>query len=311
MPGYWKPFHVKVHECVLVTREDALNFSEELRKAFPRIRFLSRNYVDKFFDEDAWRQAGREADRAGRPRPRRLDFTRDPAGAWPDYFMSLADVLETRFLVWLDSPNWRPRWRVYRRKDLLALENEPRLRFTFQRSTFSLPDPRRRDGLHGDPHLPTRDLESDPDIIDRKEPVLLEGHRMLGGWDKGDDAGKAFIHKVWRILDKMSTNRLVTVDRRTFMPIPPDGSAGPESYVRAASDALDWARGRRHNYLSWGGRLFKPEMYFKWYRPSDELGDDEGADSLVRRKKPAGLRLAAKSPRSKRARSRRAVARRT
>jgi len=307
MPGYWKPFHVKVHECVLVTREDALTFSEELRKAFPRIRFVSDEYATKFFDVDAWHQAIDEAERNGRATPRRLDFTRDPTGAWPDYFPSLADVLETRFRVWIEPRNWRPRWRLRRRDDLLTLDNQPQLYFTFRRSNYSLPDPRRRDGLHGDPHLPTDNLESVPDLIDRKEPVLLEGHRMLGGWNKGDDVAKAFIHKVWRILDKMSTNRLVAVDRRTFMPIPPDGSAHPEPYVRASLDALVWARGPRHNYLAWGNHLYKPEMYFKWYRPSDEVDDD---DAIAKPAKAARKRPVARSARPKATASRRVAGRR-
>lgn len=103
---------------------------------------------------------------------------------------------------------------------------------------------------------------------------------MLGGWRKGDDSGKAFIQKVWRILGKMSTNRVVSVDKRTRMPVPPDGSASAEPYFRAANDALRWARGRRHNYLSWGGQLYKPERYFDWLRPDDDVEEEPIARRL-------------------------------
>lgn len=272
MPGYWKPFRVKVLESVIMTRADAFAFSEALRAAFPRIRFLREDYADKFIDYPQWRQACREAEAAGRMTPRRYAFARLPKDEGPDYFPSLADVLEKNFYVWVEPPNWRPRWRLRKREDLLVIENLPRLRFTFRRGGFSCPDPRRRDGLHGDPHLPTHDLDLQPDWIDNKEPIALEGYRMLGGWTKGDDVAKAFVHKVWRILGKMSTNRLVYIDRHTLQPIPPDGSASAEAYVRAANDALRWARGRRHNYLAWSNHWYKPERYFDWLRPED---DDE------------------------------------
>jgi hypothetical protein len=273
MPGYWKPFRVKVLECVVMTRYDALTFSEALHEAFPRVRFVSETYADKYIDDPAWHDACREAARARRRAPKRLDFTRSLNGEWPDYFLSLADVLERSFYVWVEPPKWRPRWKLIKRADLLVIDNLPRLHFTFRRGGFACPDPRRADGLHGDPHLPTRDLELRPDPIDRKEPIVLEGHRMLGGWDKGDDVAKAFVHKVWRILRKMSTNRVVSIDKRTLEPVPPDGSATVESCFRAANDALRWARGRRHNYLAWNGHWFKPERYFDWLRPEDHDED--------------------------------------
>lgn len=286
MPGYWKPFHVKVLECVVMTRLDAFEFSEALRKAFLRIRFVRKDYAEKFIDYPAWRKACLEACGAGRRTPKRLEFARSPDGEWPDYFPSLGDVLENRFHVWVEPPGWRPRWRTLKREDVLFIDNIPRLRFTFHRGGFACPDPRRADGLHGDPHLPTQNLVMQPMCIDRKETILLDGHRMLGGWKKGDDAAKTFTHKVWRILGKMSTNRVVCVDKRTRMPVPPDGSASAEPYFRAAHDALRWARGRRHNYLSWGGRLYKPERYFDWLRPEDDVEDEPIARRLRPRSSP-------------------------
>src|SRR5690349_25171497 len=107
MPGYWKPFRVKVLECVIMTRDDAFAFSEALRAAFPRIRFLRHDYSDKFIDYPAWRQACREADAAGRMTPRRYAFARLPKDEGPDYFPSFADVLEKQFYVWVEPPNWR------------------------------------------------------------------------------------------------------------------------------------------------------------------------------------------------------------
>jgi hypothetical protein len=272
MPGSWKPFRVKVLECVIMTRDDAFAFSEALRGAFPRIRFLREDYADKFIDYPAWRQACGKAAVGGRMMPRRYDFACLPKDEGPDYFPSLADVLEKNFYVWVEPPNWRPRWRRRKRSDLLVIENIPRLNFTFRRGGFSCPDPRRHDGLHGNPHLPTHNLDLQPGAIDNREPIVLEGHRMLGGWDKGDDVARAFVHKVWRILGMMSTNRLIAIDPHSLHPIPPDGSASTVSYVRAANDALRWARGRRHNYLAWSNHWYKPERYFDWLLPED---DDE------------------------------------
>jgi hypothetical protein len=275
MPGYWKPFRVKVHESVIVTREDAFEFSETLRAAFPRIRFVRQDFANKFFDFESWRAASNASKVEGKEPARRLDFTRSPDNELPDYFPSLADVLETRYMVWVEPPGWKPRWRMRKRDDLLVLENRPRLHFTFWRGGFDCPDYRRKDGLHGDPHLPVRDLDLMPMPIDRKEPILLSGYRMLGGWKTGDQEAKAFIAKVWRLLDKIATNRLVSVDNRTFQPIPPDGSAMVEPYVRAARGALAWARARRHNYLNWTGHWYKPEAYFRWLRAEDDDASDD------------------------------------
>lgn len=276
MPGVWKPFHRKIHHCVFMTRDDALAFSGVLRQAFPRIRFLREDHAEKFFDRVGWIRACEEARRAARATPPRLDFTRNPREEWPDYFPSLADVLEKNFRVWLEPMNWRPRWYIRKRDDLLVLENAPRLHFTFTRGGFRLPDQRRRIGSDGDPIEPLRDLALDPAPLDRNEPVLLEGHRMMGQWRKGEDDEKRFVQQVWRLLDTVATNRLVAIDNHELTPIPPDGAARAVPYVRAARGARSWARFRRQNYLSWGERLYKPEAYFDWY---GEDGADDDADS--------------------------------
>jgi hypothetical protein len=237
-------------------------FSDALRAAFPCIRFVRYDYARKFFDYRAWKAACDTARRDDGDRPRQMDFTRDPGNALPDYFQSLGDVSEQQFWVWVEPPRWRPRWRRRKRADILVIENFPRLHFEFRRGGFNLPDPRRGAERQEDPTPQHFDLPDHPLSLDRDEPITLSGDRMLGGWKKGDDTAKAFVHKVWRILGKMTTNRLVAVDRCTRQPIPPDGTAAPEAYVRAATDALRWARWRRHNYLEWSGHWFKPEGYF-------------------------------------------------
>jgi len=245
-----------------MTRADASAFSEALRAAFPRIRFVSYDYAEKFFDFADWKAACDTAHLRGEDSPRSLEFTRDPGDELPDYFPSLADVAERRFWVWVEPPNWRPRWRRRKRAGILTIENFPRLHFYFWRGGFNLPDPRRAKERQDDPDPEIFDLPLQPLSLDRNEAITLRGDRMLGGWKKGDDSAKAFIDKVWRILGKVSTNRLVSVDSRTRQPIPPDGTALTEPYVRAATDALRWARWRRHNYLEWSGQWYKPERYF-------------------------------------------------
>jgi hypothetical protein len=170
-------------------------------------------------------------------------------------------VLEDRYWNWLEPPNWRPRWRKRKRADILVIENFPRLHFSFFRGRFECPDIRRTAPLEGNPKPRTYGLNNPALALDKNEPIILTGDRMLGGWKKGDDRARAFVHKVWRILGKMSTNRLVAVDPRTRQPIPPDGSPTTEPYLRAARHALAWARGRRHNYLQWGW-WYKPAGYF-------------------------------------------------
>lgn len=262
MPGYWKPTREKGHQCVLMTLQDAYNFSDALRAAFPRIRFVRQSYARKFVDYPSWRAAIEEAKRAGRPAPDRLEFTRDPGDERPDYFPSLGDVLETFFCVWVEPPNWRPRWRRSKEADTLYLANLPRLHFYFARGGFDAPDVRRTAPLEGNPEPDTHWLANPPLPLDAKEAIYLRGERMTASWLKGDDSARRFVHKVWRILDKMATNRLVSIHPRTREPIPPDGSSAPEPYVRAARDALVWARARRHNYLSCSGHLYKPAGYF-------------------------------------------------
>jgi hypothetical protein len=262
MPSYRKPTCAKVHECVWMTLHDAYNFSEGLRKAFPRIRFVPQYFGDKFIDYPGWKAAIADAERAGERAPTRLDFTRDPDGELPDYFPSLGDVLETTFCVWDEPPGWQPRWRRSKASGGLYLANLPRRHFYFARGGFDCPDVRRTAPLEGNPEPNTHGLANPPFPLDAKEAIYLRGERMMASWAKGDESTRRFVHKVWRILDKMATNRLVAVDRRTREPVPPDGSAETEPYVRAARGALAWARARRHNYLSWSGRLFKPAGYF-------------------------------------------------
>lgn len=249
-------------ESVMMTRDDARAFSETLRAAFPRIRFVSFDYASKFLDFAAWKAAQDRAAAGGMNRPSALDFTRSPDNELPDYFPSLGAVSETRFWVWVEPPHWRPRWRRRERSDILVIENFPRLSFYFWRGGYNLPDPRRAKEREDDLDPGVIDLALQPLSLDRQEAVTLRGDRMLGGWRKGDDSAKAFVHKVWRLLGKMTTNRLIAVDSRTRNPIPPDGTAMAEPYVRAATDALKWARWRRHNYLEWDGHWYKPEGYF-------------------------------------------------
>ena len=245
-----------------MTRDDAYAFSDALRAAFPRLRFVRYDHADKFFDYPAWKRACDKAGKIGTRTPRQLDYTRDPKEELPDYFQSLADVSDRHFWVWIEPPNWRPRWRRRDRAGILVIENFPRLHLEFTRGGFELPDPRRAKERQDDPDSPLSGLEVQPLSLDRNEAIVLTGGRMLGAWNKGDQTAKAFVQKVWRILGKMSTNRLVEVAPRTRQPIPPNGAATTEPYLRAATGALRWARWRRHNYLKWGGQWYKPEGYF-------------------------------------------------
>ncbi len=262
MPGYWKPTHEKGHGCVLMTLPDSFHFSEALRKAFPRIRFVREDYSRKFRDYAAWKAAIGEAEQAGRPSPSALDFTRDPGNEWPDYFSSLGDVLEDHFCVWVEPRNWRPRWRASRLSDSYYLANLPKLNFYISRGGFAFADVRRTAPLEGNPEPEIHGLTYPPFPLDTKEIIDLRGGRISASWFKGHEAGRRFVHKVWRILDKMSTNRLVAIKRGTTEPIPPDGSPSMQQGVRALRGALSWARARRHNYLSCSFGRFKPAGYF-------------------------------------------------
>ena len=149
-----KPFRVKILECVLMTRDDAYAFSEALRAAFPRVRFVSYDYARKFFDYKAWKKSCDEAEKAGHENPSSLDYTRNPGVELPDYFPSLGDVLEDRFWVWIEPPNWRPRWRKRKRDGILVIENFPRLHFFSRRVRMSgYPSQRAARGKSGRPNL--------------------------------------------------------------------------------------------------------------------------------------------------------------
>jgi hypothetical protein len=247
----------KCRHLVAMTRKDAANFSDSLKKAFPNIRFLPEEYSAKWSETWRWAPVLSEMRYRGfyRFKPRMM---RDPTGEALIYYDSLADSRQFRYTAWVEPPGWEPEWAWDENSGIYVLVNKPKLFFEFRRSAFSRsmkpdrPANFPREMLYWGPDTRT----SDPPPINQPDTVVtLLGDRMVGFWDPGDEEAKAFVGKVFRIASKLTTNKFRWVDEDTMHPLPGVHSAVHEW---AGHDAVRWAHERRHNYLI---RFNKPADY--------------------------------------------------
>lgn len=148
--------------------KDAADFTVALRAAFPDIRFLADDYTGQ-------KMAMRWPDGPSRTKPT----------APLTYRTGLDDPLERRFWVWVEPPGWQPRWEHWANHEgrkIWRVENEPRLKFHFDRSGIGTAFPNRlRDGS------------------------------IWAYYAKGDAEHLAFLNKVWRMAEKLTTNWLDTM----------------------------------------------------------------------------------------------------
>jgi hypothetical protein len=234
---------------------DVAAFSVGLKAAFPAIRFVSIDYWQHFVDQERWEADCREwrrRDDLGLPKPKLRRHMRDPAGALLHYWDALADPAETRFLVWIEPPGWRPVWSQADEDGIRYIENTPRLWFEFQRSTFRPKYPKWLIHLDDEPRVGARDT------------LVLEGRDFEVRWNPAEPAAEAFGKKVYNILRKLTGCEFKGFEPESRRAFTPD-TYKTQKLCLAGRHALAWSLERRHNYLksdSWGMLLKSSEYRF-------------------------------------------------
>jgi len=225
-----------------------MHFSDALRAEFPAIRFLPANYSEPWIDHEA------SADRLRLKNARKLP----PEAAWKvmrhpgteslRYFSSLGGAVQ-RTTVCIEPRGWRPRWSpAPNREGIYTIINKPRLQFEFTRSRFVLWS------SSGDPWHKPRAFDDPPDRIPEGEILALCCDRMVGYYRLDHKEHQAFLRRVWRILDKLTTTELAHRDLKTREP---KGVSNVRD-VWAGFDAVEWMRRDPRHYISDGGVFYRP-----------------------------------------------------
>lgn len=211
---------------------DLDRFSAALQESFPAIRFMHADFEEHWIE----RQYGYDEVHGYGPNRLRMisERMRPPHGDAMPYAQSLRDLPHKRVRVWLEPPGWKPQWsaKPYRRGRYVLL-NEPELHFIFLRSMYIVAGP---EGSRNFIPEPPAKLADD-------EVCCLWGGHMYGPYFADDIEQQNFLKIVWRIVRKVTTNKLVLVDLPTleFRLVPKTLS------LRAGLDAADWTRrDRRH-----------------------------------------------------------------
>lgn len=220
-------FSFKTRHYVAMLPADEADFSTALRAAFPNIKFLPSEYYMR------WDGEGRTFFR----KSSELDLT---------YLESLNAPQYSQLLAWLEPDGWTPIWyeRVVDRplmdsslqeqNSFHLLRNEPRLQFRFDRSVI------RRD------LYPIRSYKGS--WAPRQERTRLEAGRIWSRFRKDDREHRAFLDRVWRLLGKLTTNRLVYYSMETREPYPSD-SPEKNCPVWAGYHAIAWCNADPDRYI--------------------------------------------------------------
>jgi len=234
----------KSKNFIALTRKDADAFSDALRATFPTIRFLLSRYSDAWVDNEATRERLklRDANKLPPEEARKWRVMRHPGDDPLPYFGSLADTALELATAWVEPQDWRPQWSTHmNREGIFTIVNEPRLQFEFVRSCY---------WLRGQ----NRAFKEPPDELPGDEILVLCCDRMYGRYTREDKEQQAFLRKVWRILEKLTTTELAWCDRKTLEP----KSVVQVRNVWVGFDALDWARRDPRHYIRDTGTYYKP-----------------------------------------------------
>lgn len=229
---------------IALTRKDADAFSDTLRTAFPTIRFLLSHYWNAWVDNEATRERLKLSDANKLPpeEARKRLVMRRPGDDPLPYFRSLADAAREGAKAWVEPPGWQPEWSAETNKEgIYTILNQPRLEFEFARSYYRL---MRQD----------RALSEPPDELPSGEILVLCCDRMYGRYTREDKEQQAFLRKVWRILEKLTTAELAWCDHET---LEPKGVVQLRN-VWVGFDALEWARRDPRHYFRDTGTYYKP-----------------------------------------------------
>lgn len=189
----------------VVTPTDAERFSRMLVSAFPSIRFTRKRageYTLHELNPDLTLK-----------RLETLYFK--PPHLHVPYVDSMGVPDCGDFTAWVEPEDWQPSWGGPGHLDFYWIENKPELAFDLRTS-----------GAY-------------PSVTRADEGALhLSIHRIEASYYPDQPDKKRFLDKVWRILAKMTTNKLLRVDRETREPL--EYQAGSE-LCWAGPDAIRWA----------------------------------------------------------------------
>lgn len=275
----YRSFRKKHFYNLMTTRRDAADFSAALRAAFPTIKFLRNRYWQQFIDLNDWRRRAHEANRrreAGENLPKTAYRSRNPEGEPLEYFESMADPRHRNYYAWIEPPGWTPIWYPINEGDQYRIENEPGMMLEYSRGEFVCEDrDKTEEGVFEDPPQRKSDDES----------ILLRWGSLYSGYYADDPEDKVFVHKVFRIAKKLTTNSLINVDRPTRRPMFLEGRPRGVNVV-AGLHAAAWSLEHRHNYLD----FYTKAPGFP-YDPAEVLPEEEW--DFTKKEKAYAAKLAA------------------
>ncbi len=182
---------------------DAEEFSAAVREAFPNIAFIDANYSRKVVDWDATLES--KAYRTSMRNPGAMEIVvAKPRQEWiVTHYEGLHVPGNWQVQAWLEPPGWVPDWYQHPISNWPEVRNAPVTLFRYQRPEF------RTTRVQGPFHDP-------PEIEEEGERIRLCHGALLASWDKGDRERQRQVGKVWRVFEKLSTNKYSTVDPDTF-----------------------------------------------------------------------------------------------
>lgn len=235
----------KTRHFVALTRKDADAFSEALRTEFPAIRFVRADYSEPWIDRDAVKERLRLKNIGALPQDSPSLVMRHPGAEPLPYLPSLADAFR-RTTAWVEPPGWCPHWSsAPNREGIYTIVNRPRLEFEFTRSSYIRWRQRRA-------------FDEPPDTLPPDEILVLNCDRLCGRYARDDKEQQAFLRKVWRILDKLTTTELAYCDRDTLEPL----GISTVRDVWVGFDAIEWARHDKRHYFRDSGTFYRPAERF-------------------------------------------------
>lgn len=245
---FWK------NRRIVFALEDVEAFTELLKASFPRIRFL---------DEKAL--GARKHEAFGSVHIARCEPKLR-------YFDSLADPDQKWFLCWLEPEGWKPKIGPTRfAPNARCILNEPPLQFEFRgmRAVLYMNYSTGQAFRRKDKPLPPCWVRPDGELL---------AHPRVG-----DTEHKAFLGKVYNLVTKIATNKLVCVDTLTGRALVPPKLRGEKVWV--GHHALAWCREHPRHFLA---GYFRPADEAEWRSrlPTelpDYLSEEEAHERFVAR----------------------------
>lgn len=234
----------RAFHSLCLTEKDERDLDGLLRAAFPRLRTIKDVYWERHEDGD-------------RVYPDRPDEPLEYVSGLP----AVRDCGDPTVKLWNEPEGWEPEWYPSRALDPYLhrygshhdcpiryyIGNEPKQQFRYDAGGYQM------NGIVSGWLIENFNRFPVPPVIVLKSGYLSAVH------EEGDIETKRFLDKVWRIIKKFATNKLIFANPYTNrFPRPPEKGV----WTWAGPDAIDWCRLSPHHFLSGD------------YRPADEYDPD-------------------------------------